>query len=843
MKIHMLDMGDEKYGDCIVCMAGDHTLIVDGGHAGDIRKRGDTPSIPQQLAQVFGKRAPFQISLLVVTHCHADHIGCLPDLVSQGVLEIENALVADETWGFGHIGTKANANAGGPSRDDLPMVEQLVAAMREEPRPTLRDDDEIAEFIADAAALEPRYLDMLERLEKAGTQIYRYGRDNLDKLHRDFAGIGLKVLGPSEDQLKLCAEAIASLSRETRRRVRDALASNSPPADAVALYRSLVGTATGPQDRPGKGAAINDTSVIVKVGTPNDGAALLTGDMQFAMPEMAEVSEDMQSLRSAVIAEGPYVFVKLAHHASYNGLDESLLDRLGCRALGMSGGRGDPGHPSDQVLKILRAKTDSIEWARTDKNGLFTCTVENNRHEWALTEGKLNDDTPNSAQDTVTAPEVITRRVPGQQLARGAGGDSVEVTARVPYETTRVTITVDVEPSSGSRETARTRVLSGKGPPPDTKHTPLPSNATTGLRLGGGRSLPKLLFVTQTDRLAANIGRSEATQALDTVKAAGQTVHNVADVDDPYTEVAAASAGYAGIVIIGGYDVLPAARLDTLDPDLRRLVGTSNDADDFIVWSDAPYGDQDKDGVPELPISRIPDGRKADLIFAALGASPAAAFPSSNARFGLRNVHRPFADQVYRGIAGATAMLVSQPTKSGMIQSPAVASRNVYFMLHGSDLDTSRFWGELANGSPLEAFRAASVPSYSENVRPSVVLSGCCWGALTVRTKAVDYTDGDPLQVVAPESSVALSFLAGGALAFVGCTGSHYSPQNGATYFGGPMHTAYWAAIGAGKAPALALQEAKRQYVLGMPHGLTDPVQRAIEFKILRQFTCLGLGW
>jgi len=43
--------------------------------------------------------------------------------------------------------------------------------------------------------------------------------------------------------------------------------------------------------------------------------------------------------------------------------------------------------------------------------------------------------------------------------------------------------------------------------------------------------------------------------------------------------------------------------------------------------------------------------------------------------------------------------------------------------------------------------------------------------------------------------------------------------------------------------PASALWKAKIQYLKDMPHGLTDPIGIAAELKILRQYTCLGLGW
>ncbi|HNU28787.1 MAG TPA: hypothetical protein PKN00_06290 [Sedimentisphaerales bacterium] len=62
-------------------------------------------------------------------------------------------------------------------------------------------------------------------------------------------------------------------------------------------------------------------------------------------------------------------------------------------------------------------------------------------------------------------------------------------------------------------------------------------------------------------------------------------------------------------------------------------------------------------------------------------------------------------------------------------------------------------------------------------------------------------------------------------------------------YFGKPMHDAFWAALASGKPPAEALFVAKSEFARLMPHGCADPFSRAVEVKILRQYTCLGLGW
>jgi len=50
----------------------------------------------------------------------------------------------------------------------------------------------------------------------------------------------------------------------------------------------------------------------------------------------------------------------------------------------------------------------------------------------------------------------------------------------------------------------------------------------------------------------------------------------------------------SGVVILGGYDVVPPAIVDVLDPQLRAsLADPAADADNFIVWSDDIYVDRD----------------------------------------------------------------------------------------------------------------------------------------------------------------------------------------------------------------------------------------------------------
>src|SRR5262245_19814290 len=79
---HFLDVGATKYGECTLVRFGDIAVLIDGSHESDFAGQDGYDSIPVQLEQIFGHPPPFKITFLVVTHCHADHIGCLPKLVS-----------------------------------------------------------------------------------------------------------------------------------------------------------------------------------------------------------------------------------------------------------------------------------------------------------------------------------------------------------------------------------------------------------------------------------------------------------------------------------------------------------------------------------------------------------------------------------------------------------------------------------------------------------------------------------------------------------------------------------------------------------------------------------------
>ena len=834
---HFLDVGDAKYGECTLVDFGTVRILIDGGHPQDFRGRRGTPSIPQQLEGILGP-PPHDIDLIVVTHCHADHVGCLPELVTQGIVRPSMALLTDPHLGFG----RSIGDRDGPRVATQPRS-VLASLLREEDASDLNDPD-LDTFIDAVVSVEGRYIDLVRDLRARGAAVAIWrGPDTLDPAIAELLGrVGGVVLGPSEDQLLFCAEQIATSNGEAVAAVLDAGAADGE--DIAMLYRAL--TPGGSDAAKGsRGAGMNCQSITIALGPPGV-RALLGGDMQFVEAGVPGIDRELAELRRKVIEAGPYKLFKTTHHTSGNGQDAAFLDALGSPSLIVhSGGATDAGHPSEAVLNWL-GKREDVFFARTDRNGAIEVSPETDGPAaFRIAKGVLNDFGANvmaeAAEASGTESAVLTIGRSPDVSAPPAGTQIVIVNLPPgPIDLTVAGVDIQVRVPD-------LPLISERPPRPAGRHRAVASKAPSddGIpAVAAGRDFSRLLFVTDTDRLGENIGKGEAASAIEAIKRAGGEMISASgdDLVARTQDRLKSSPDRDGLVLLGGYDVVPTARRDVLGTEFRKKLGTAkiaNDHDQFWIWSDASYGDLDGDAVAELPISRIPDGRDAQLFLGALGAKPL----TLGDRFGVHNINRPFATDVWNDVSGTRAIYASQHFSPADVVAAEVTASCHYYMLHGDEADARVFQGENDDNRGVPAFDIDKVPATFQGF----VFSGCCWGALIVRGKAVGAVSNLPLPRLT-EESIALSYLKAGAVAFVGCTGSHYSGDSADrdANFAYWLHQAFWSRIREdGVAPARALFEAKAEFAERIVAGAAtwDAVGTARRMKNLAQFTCLGLGW
>ncbi len=389
-------------------------------------------------------------------------------------------------------------------------------------------------------------------------------------------------------------------------------------------------------------------------------------------------------------------------------------------------------------------------------------------------------------------------------------------------------------------------------------------SADSGWRLGNGRPLPDLLFVLPpNDRLGGRLGKDEALEVHRMIDRAGKRKVILSRSDLPFEEARAEVLARVlpetqGIVVIGGFDLVPAECLDLLEPDFRAgLPRTENDEpfdpDDFVIWSDDGYGDITGDGLPDLPVSRIPDGQRGQVVLNALTAGER---PKVEFRGGLANALRPYAAEIFKRLPGSGEIFFSEPETSADIPPALSAADFQYFVLHGDCDAPHRYLGE--RRAPRQGFLKAFEISNVGEARDAVVFSACCYSGLSVRTPALFWKPGQPIATVPANGSIALAFLRAGARAFIGTTGVHWSPpmKGDPMQAGAPMHALFMGYLlgqdGSRRSepPAAALRLAKLAYGDRRPwfrsedpETVRSPVDEAIELKHIFQFTCLGLGW
>ncbi len=830
--IHLLDVGAVDYGDSILCDFPGSTVLIDGGRTSSSRASADVVKgedvshrpLQEQIKEKLGQPIA-AVDLLVVTHCHSDHMGCLPELVEKGVLKTKWALLSDPQLGYGITADSDEP----PAFDRMTDRDKLWLALREEPVYGA-SDDEIRQFIEDTAKEYERYVGMVNKLQnELGSKcvLYRGPSEELspgfNALLRNFQETGLRVYGPSESQLLHCAKFLEGRSEDTIDAVLPGGRGN-----VVAAYKDAISELVGTdaEDTGENGNAVNCQSIVLKFESASH-KVLLTGDMQFAKPQLDdEVKKEVTKLLEDVAGDAPFTFVKLAHHGATNGQNLSFLKKLKAKMLGISTGSKSTKHPTEPTLQALESLgAQNVHWARVDMNGICSYVAKNGTATLDPERGDLDDLTrpdersgdivPVTKQAASTEPIVARRRL-------AEDGSFVDVSLRIPNRKTKVSFSIYIDPEGETPpfEPARPRIEVGD----------------TGSKLAGGRKLPRLLFVSDPNQLSANVGTEASTRALDMVRNAAQNLELAQGSELLLRVQKALQRGrYEGVVLIGGYDVVPSQIVNTLPRELRQY--RVADRDRLQVWSDDGYGDLNGDFVPELPVSRVPDAHDPQLLLTGL-TTDGPGLPTN--RVGIRNLMREFADGIFASLPGSNSLATSESKVVG-VPPYSLDGDIAYLMLHGSAEDGREFLGEADDSSYPVALAVEDVPRSTAKV----VFTGCCYGALTVGKRARDAQPGEQVPVRKVNESIALTWLRNGANAFVGCTGVHYSPVKPPfNYFGAPMHRLFWERLLKQDPPSKALYLAKTSYAKGIPFVKPPSVEgMAYEHKILRQYTCLGLGW
>ena len=404
----------------------------------------------------------------------------------------------------------------------------------------------------------------------------------------------------------------------------------------------------------------------------------------------------------------------------------------------------------------------------------------------------------------------------------------------------------------------------------------------TLFKLANGRKLPPLHFVIAQGTIDQLGWTGKEIDLTNSLLPHSVTIIPTATGGKKLTARDAASASRAelikhpeskGVVIIGSYDTVPAQLVDVAAKyrkndaanegatEAQIQESISRESDMFLVWNDDHFGSWTGDGLPALPVSRIPSwgaeleaSRTAvEFVVDLLEADDNAVSPARTA-LDVYASEFSFVPDVFT-VINAAHTGVERPSPDATANSPlqnwsTLAADCLYVVLHG----TSEIGRELRDS-------AAAVVATCSSVSPTAVppgklaraiFSGCCWGGQIVDYAAAGLPAGVDLTARSLDDANPLALINYGATGLAGFTGSHWMPAKRKdpteSYWGRPLHDIFWRNYVESKSPpSKALFDARLEYIANRPYPdpvkIPHPLASMLELKTFWSATCLGLGW
>jgi len=290
-------------------------LTIDGPH-GEVHVLIDAglPDAGEKVLNYIQKYAPSGLDLIIATHIDNDHVGGLATILTHGTLKQEAEFVLNVPPEIKKHWT--------PARDTLEKYKGIVS---------FRKIIDAVDTVKTLSALaNKRGLVTTEALQG------RWWKCN---------DVQLNVLNPTPERL-------ANAWKESR---LDRYVEGGWDVNVVSIIESVA-------EAPATSAE-NDSSIVIEIAVTGVPRALMTSDAGAAV--LKEVTNNKQ-----------YNFLKVPHHGSETGLDEELIQQVRPYNAAIPVGENPHGHPSIEILDLLRDCGSRTYCSSKTKNCRKSCTFQ-----------------------------------------------------------------------------------------------------------------------------------------------------------------------------------------------------------------------------------------------------------------------------------------------------------------------------------------------------------------------------------------------------------------------------------------------------------------------------------